>query len=221
MAEASNTTQPGGPIVNTGDELDGYSLWQLGVAVGRYPSGSEIGVVLHTTNVSLGELTEQTNSLGLAKTNVSMSSFYMSASCDAHLTSSLGETNPSSSQINVTGITHRPEATFTFSPELYGQRWQSHIGSYWKNYWHSNAAQGWYNTNSNIYLVESSGSGGAGGKQGSPLEVTASFPASSPEDGVITAKYADEFNYLRNPAQNYGIISQSRNIRVKDFSGGG
>ena len=118
MAQASNTTQPPGPISSIGDEIDGYSLWQLGVAVGRYASGSIIGTALNSTNVSLGELTEVTNSLGLTKTNVSMSSFYMSASCDAHLTSSLGETNPSSSRINVTGGTHRPEATFTFSPEV-------------------------------------------------------------------------------------------------------
>tara|TARA_B100000287_G_C20592458_1_gene764798 strand:+ start:742 stop:1410 length:669 start_codon:yes stop_codon:yes gene_type:complete len=222
MAEASNTTQPPGPISSTGEEINGYSLWQLGVAVGRYASGSQIGVALHTTNVSLGELTEQTNSLMLAKTNISMSSFYMSSSCDHYLSSSgMSITNPSSSQINSTGMSHRPEGAMSWSAAVYGQRWESHIGSYWKNYWHSNAPTGWSNTNSNIYLIPTSGSGGVGGKQGSPLEVTASYPASSQVDGVITAKYADEFNYYRNPATNYGVLSQSRNVRVKQFGGGG
>ena len=101
MAESSNPTVPGGGNIGTFNQFTGLSLWQLGVAVGKYPSGSELGVVVGTRDVSLGALTEVTNSLGLAKTNVSMSSFFMSASCDTKLTSSATHLNPSSSLVAV------------------------------------------------------------------------------------------------------------------------
>ena len=215
MAEASNPTVDPGHGIGLYRGETGFSLWQLGVAVGRYPSGSEIGVVLHTKNVSLGELTEQTNSLGLAKTNISMSSFYMSMSCDSYLSSSgTAHINPSSSKINVTAG-GQPRASFIWKTEEHGQRWESHIGPYWGNWRKSNSPQGWTEQVDNWSWLEESGSG----LQGSPCWGSASKP-SGDQEGMVFCKYSDEFNYFGNPSNNFAIVSQSRNLIIHDFGGG-